>query len=218
MTPLIREMVALAPDVSIQMHWFDVGTLSSTRSVDMSEVSDNPLPYDDCAVCGRQEDAKWLLLLKQKGDTVVCTGWSMNDTGYQKHPGFIYTRSDEGLKLHHIDGHSIDSDEVRSLIAVIGGWLQDLQPGQIAYVPTVKNTFTNRRKIAKGKVPLYDWHTVKIEPAIPRKDSQSGTHASPRRHQCRGHWRNLKSGKRVWIKDCWKGDASKGTVFKDYKV
>ena len=35
-------------------------------------------------------------------------------------------------------------------------------------------------------------------------------------------WRPIdddaKSGKRVWVKDCWKGDASKGTVFKDYKA
>jgi len=26
MTPLIREMVALAPDMAEQMHWFDCGT------------------------------------------------------------------------------------------------------------------------------------------------------------------------------------------------
>jgi len=25
-------------------------------------------------------------------------------------------------------------------------------------------------------------------------------------------------GKRGWVKECWRGDASKGTIFKDYKI
>lgn len=59
---------------------------------------------------------------------------------------------------------------------------------------------------------------VRLEKSSQASEPQGGTHATPRRHQCRGHWRNCKSGKRVWVKDCWKGDASKGTVFKDYKA
>jgi len=87
-----------------------------------------------------------------------------------------------------------------------------------AYVPTVKDTFTNRRKIKEGKLPSYDWHTIVIEPSQAKQEHQGGTHASPRRHQARGHWRTYKSGKRGWVKECWRGDASKGAVFKDYEL
>ena len=36
--------------------------------------------------------------------------------------------------------------------------------------------------------------------------------------QARGHWRTYPSGKRGWVKDYWRGGASKGTVFKDYQL
>jgi hypothetical protein len=38
-------------------------------------------------------------------------------------------------------------------------------------------------------------------------------------HDRRGHWRYIKkSNKQVWVLPCKIGDASKGAVFKDYKV
>jgi hypothetical protein len=85
-----------------------------------------------------------------------------------------------------------------------------------AYVPTPHKANASRAK--RGLKPLYDWNTVVIEPSKPKNEPQGGTHATPRRHQVRGHWRTYKSGKRGWVKECWKGDASKGAVFKDYKI
>ena len=38
------------------------------------------------------------------------------------------------------------------------------------------------------------------------------------RYELLGHKRNTPSGKRVWVKDCKVGDASRGVVFKDYKI
>lgn len=35
-------------------------------------------------------------------------------------------------------------------------------------------------------------------------------------HQCRGHWRNHPSGKRVWVRAHYRGDKTIGRVFKDY--
>ena len=87
------------------------------------------------------------------------------------------------------------------------------------YQPTAKaNSPTNKRRIAKGKLPLsYDWHTVVIEPSPPKTEHQGGTHASPRQHTRRGHWRTV-GDKVVWVRDCIVGDASLGSVFKDYKA
>jgi hypothetical protein len=81
------------------------------------------------------------------------------------------------------------------------------------------SSITNKRRAAKGKAPLiYDWHTVVIEPVKPSGECLGGTHASPRQHERRGHWRTCANGKRVWVRHCTVGDASRGTIFKDYKV
>ena len=57
-----------------------------------------------------------------------------------------------------------------------------------------------------------------IEPSKPKNDPQGGTHASPRWHERRGHWRTMKSGKKVWVKNCEVGDKTLGAVFHDYKI
>jgi hypothetical protein len=88
------------------------------------------------------------------------------------------------------------------------------------YRATPQNTFINKKRKAKGKSALtFDWHTVEITPPQEKTPHQGGTHASPRLHDRRGHWRYIKkSNKQVWVLPCKVGDASKGVVFKDYKV
>lgn len=39
-----------------------------------------------------------------------------------------------------------------------------------------------------------------------------------RYHMRRGHWRNLSTGKRVWVRSCYAGDKTLGTVYKDYSL
>lgn len=45
-----------------------------------------------------------------------------------------------------------------------------------------------------------------------------GTHASPRWHIRRGHWRTLANGRRVFVRECEVGDQSRGAVMKDYRL
>ena len=45
-----------------------------------------------------------------------------------------------------------------------------------------------------------------------------GSHASPRWHIRRGHWRSLADGRRVFVRACEVGDATRGGVVKDYQV
>lgn len=45
-----------------------------------------------------------------------------------------------------------------------------------------------------------------------------GTHASPRWHVRRGHYRTLKSGRRIFVRACEVGDSSSGGIIKDYLV
>ncbi len=87
-------------------------------------------------------------------------------------------------------------------------------------MPLVRDTFLNRKRKEKGKPAIsFDWHTVEIKPWVSDKsEPQGGTHASPRLHDRRGHWRTIKTGKQVWVKACKVGDASRGIVFKDYRM
>jgi len=47
---------------------------------------------------------------------------------------------------------------------------------------------------------------------------RGGTHASPRWHIRRGHWRTLGDGRRVFVRECEVGDQSRGAVLKDYRM
>jgi len=47
---------------------------------------------------------------------------------------------------------------------------------------------------------------------------QGGTHAAPRWHVRRGHWRQLADGRRVFVRQCEVGDPARGGVVKDYIV
>jgi hypothetical protein len=131
----------------------------------------------------------------------------------------VYAIVDGQIKYGPVDeGQDLPRDVAEIMLATMSKWLESMDTGCESYRPEVKQTFTNRRKIAEGKLPTYDWHTVIIQPANPRSESQGGTHASPRMHDRRGHIRRLKSGKNVWVKAHMVGDASKGYVFHDYQV
>lgn len=220
MTPLICEMVKFAPDAEL-LHWFDASSISAGTMVNLNVVADTPLPYSRCAVVGFDGPAKWLLILGQEGNTVACAGWVLLHNKYEKHPPFSYVRTEDGrIMPFGIDAEKKVSEEsMRGILATVGGWLQSLTPGQSAYKPEPRKSLINSKRRAKGLGPvLFDWHTVTIEPPKPKTGHQGGQHASPRMHDRRGHWRSLKTGKRVWVRDCKVGDASKGAVFKDYRI
>lgn len=221
MTPLISEMVKLAPDPEL-MHWFDASGIPPEQSVNLDVVSDSPLPFDKCAVVGVEGDAKWIILLAQVGDCVAYTGWTLSESHYTRHPAFTYVRTPEGVMINLLDEdkETYSTEVTRGLLATVGAWLLSLSPGVIAYAPTARKSLINSKRAAKGKGPvLFDWRTVEVAPVAKKMPDQGGTHASPRLHDRRGHWRTMKaSGKRVWVRDCKVGDASKGVVFKDYRV
>lgn len=222
MTPLITRMVRLTPDPELAQ-WFDMGDLSTRPQGHVPDVDMFRLPYQKVNVVGQQSNGTALVLHLHAPDAE-----SLYLTGFVVGAGNAWQNAiepckvvltDKGLEISTPNGeHPTTNSEWKSVLQHVEDFLLLLQTETIAYVPTIKNSFTNRRKIKEGKQPTYDWHTVVIEPPKPKNDPQGGTHASPRRHQSRGHWRTYKSGKRGWVSECWKGDASKGTVFKDYQI
>lgn len=227
MTPLISEMVQLSPNPE-QSTWFDLGRMAHTEGQRVQADEIMRLPFDKTAIVGIDKDGtKFALWLIGGNGSVAVGGVSKimysGDGGHgafgKYFDPFSYIETPEGIKYYKGDSQ-IDEADIKQAFRMVCACLLKLHDCTEAHQPTVKaNSLTNKRRIAKGKPPLiYDWRTIKLEPNGKTSDPQGGTHATPRRHQCRGHWRTCKSGKRVWVKDCWRGDASKGTVFKDYEV
>jgi hypothetical protein len=77
-----------------------------------------------------------------------------------------------------------------------------------------------RRKLARAGVTGWEWNLVSIDLAGIRAKvfPKGGTHAAPRWHIRRGHWRNLADGRRVFVRECEVGDKARGGVVKDYEV
>lgn len=115
------------------------------------------------------------------------------------------------------DGDRYDWTHVMEQAKIVLSMLADLgTTGAVGYIP--KASKSNAKRAAKGKALMYDWTTVIIQPHPPKSEPRGGHHASPRRHQVRGHWATSCKGKKFWRRDHQKGDASLGTVFHDYVV
>ena len=221
MTPLIKEMVKMVSVANLdptQMQWFDVtGAIKEYIGYDQRKYLLHPAPYKSMMLCGKTEQGDFMLSVLAEPTATIVTGWILKPTGYKSLGSFLFAEHNGEPKTGEID-RPIDPQDQAMMCAIVAMFYASLDMKVQAYVPTAKDTFTNRRKIKEGKLPTYDWHTVEIEPPKAKNEYQGGTHATPRRHQVRGYWRTYKSGKRGWVKECWKGDATKGTVFKDYVV
>ena len=221
MTPLIREMVKLVSIADLdptEMHWFDVtGVIKEYIGNDQRKYLLHPAPYKNMMLCGETKQGDVMLSVLAEPAATIVTGWILKPTGYKKLGAFLFAEHNGEPKTGEVD-KPIDPQDQSMMCAIVAMFYASLDMRVEAYVPTAKDTLTNRRKIKEGKFPTYDWHTVEIQPPKQKNEYQGGTHATPRRHQVRGYWRTYKSGKRGWVKECWKGDATKGNVFKDYVV
>lgn len=222
MTPLVKELVALDPDVSMSCLWFDIGVLPRFNFA-WSELPGSRLPFEKCAICGRDgRGDKFLVLAEQvEESTILLAAWGLMAHGYKRIPMFavVMSAAEGGCRIAGVEGEDdITKEQAAPFVGILAEFLKGAHP--TGYRATVKrNSITNLRREQKGKPPLiYDWHTVTIEPPQPKGESLGGTHASPRQHERRGHWRTCQSGARVWVRHCVVGDASRGAIFKDYRV
>jgi hypothetical protein len=244
MTPLILEFISdiyRDNDGSLDpadLMWFDASDVVP-ETIDLSaDVLETPLPFKYTAfVCKTivEPVCKVLVMLSNnppiKVDGTVCHAWVKNPetNGTVRLINFYYKIEDgqimvtyfeiEGNKINELPSDEVseqDRDTNRTTVALIAAFLDSLNKGTNYYAPTKRANHIKR--LRHGKVPLFDWKTVTIEPSKPKREHLGGTHASPRLHDRRGHWRYMKkSGKKVWVKDCKVGDPLKGIIFHDYK-
>ena len=219
MTPLIQEMVALSPEEAVNFHWFDMTAAYKHEQAVSGEILEKPLPYPKTALVCAYEDKKALLMVNRIGTVTGVLGWLMEKKSYKRTTPFTYMVTPEGVKCRHLDGTKFDyrTSPATGVIAFIASFLESLEhKPATGHLPLKRPNW--EKKIRQGKVPTYDWTTVVIEPSKPKNEPQGGTHASPRWHERRGHWRTMKSGKKVWVKNCEVGDKTLGAVFHDYKI
>lgn len=226
-TTLIRSMMTLVDDPA-GMHWFDAsGGFKDHDSIDQSPLHNYRPPFDKCIVAwqgiGRSGLPMQMLMIVAGNDPeegIVLSLWRIPAKSKPVKSSAIVYVIDNGVVRYGPldDAEPIPDDEARMILGFASAWLGSMSRPVNAYVPVVQQTFTNKRKIAQGKLPSYDWRTVVIEAVKARALPMGGTHASPRAHDRRGHIRRLRSGGQVWVRDCRVGDASKGTVFHDYEV
>ena len=104
-------------------------------------------------------------------------------------------------------------------IAMVGSFLEKLNGKKIKPVPHKASRSMNARREKKGKAVIDSFWTLEINNTIYQKtESKGGTHASPRLHTRRGHFRKLPNGGRTYVRSCKVGDSSHGLIDKDYKL
>jgi len=217
MTPLITELVKYAPEPESAM-WFDLGQMARMDAVRVSSDVLFNLPFKRTAVAAMDKDGiKFSLWLIEGDQSLTIAGFTLIDGGVRYINPVAVLIKDEQLR-HYMKGQEVSEDEVKSVVRMTIACLLKIQSIDKVYQPSVQQTLINAKRKRKGKQPLISWHTVTIEPPTEKRDHQGGTHASPRLHDRRGHWRSYKSGKRVFVKACKVGSATNGMVFKDYEV
>jgi len=230
-TQLVRESMKLMADAGVDIvdiKWFDLsGGFTDQQRADLDTVMTHRPPFDRCFVVWKgktKTHASYEVLMLVAGndpeDGITVSMWKgPTGTRLRPIPAMFYFIEGDQIRYGAVnDDEPVDKELAELMLAQVGVWYGLMDRRIEAYVPIVRDTFTNRRKMQQGKAPTYDWTTVYIEPAKPRSDSKGGTHASPRLHDRRGHLRRLTTGKNVWVKACKVGDASKGAIFHDYKI
>lgn len=219
MTPLIQSMWKLVPEPH-KGAWFDVGDLN-TFEFDLDPELITHLPFDNINIAGRGTNGPFVIFAASSGkDQIVAAGFALTPQ-FVRLPALICRLTPEGnLGVYRRDNTTGSREENLKIVGVIQLLVSRLDTSDMtAYKPEVRQTFTNQRKLAKGKAPSFEWRTVTVKARNPKQESVvTGTHASPRAHERRGHWRVVKD-RRVWVKPCRVGDFKKnGLVLHDYKV
>lgn len=217
MTPLIRKAVTLSPEPETAM-WFDVGQMDAKEKLKIPAEIVMNLPFKRTGIVGLDTTGKdFALWLTQGAGSVTVAGCSMWHKKYFE--PYAYLAINDGFKIYKKD-KEISLEDVKPVHRMVLATLSRLANISSGYTCQPQKTFINRKRQLKGKPALsFDWVTVEIGDRKEKNAPQGGTHASPRLHDRRGHWRIMKAtGKKVWVKQCKVGDASKGVVFKDYKL
>lgn len=120
----------------------------------------------------------------------------------------------QGVTVDHsmMVGGNDSMEEVEALLQLLT-MLSMVNVGTTDIAPSAA---LNKKRMKHGKQPFYTYKVLTIVKHGQRQHADGGTHASPRLHWRRGHVRHYQSGKNAYVRPHMVGDASKGSVSKDY--
>lgn len=216
MTPLIQKAIKFSPEPELAL-WFDVGQMPPAQDERIPADVVMHLPFERTGIVGLDSGGKdFCLWLMQGEHSVTVSGGSMWHKRYFE--PYAYVEHSEGISLYR-KNLQITYKEIMPVHRMVLATLNKIAKASTGYRATPQNTLLNRIRKATGKPAIsFDWTTVEIGPKQEKAEPQGGTHASPRLHDRRGHWRKHPSGKQVWVKPCKVGDSTLGVVFHDYKI
>jgi hypothetical protein len=93
-----------------------------------------------------------------------------------------------------------------------------LHDNHVTFEDVVPDAKLNKMRRARGKAPLFTYKTLVIGKKKRKSQHLGGTHASPRSHLRRGHYRTSPKGVRYWVQPCMVKGETDGFVHKDYVV
>lgn len=183
------------------------------------------LPHADVIFEVAEQDGKYdshVVYARQVDDAVECAYLQRDKASGRWTDIVVYARfSEPGVAEVELNLRTSESDRDLYAQAATGivwralGILSANHEAEPREVPRMR-----RRKLERGGVTGWTWTMVNIDTSRiqPKVASLGGTHASPRWHIRRGHWRNLADGRRVFVREAQVGDMSRGGVVKDYEV
>lgn len=226
-----KEKMLLLRDDIIQAIKFDLGDEFS----DMPgfELSDDKipvprLPYDKVYFEAVSSDGKrYGALFENYGEYGVC-GQMLVEAMAENRPsmkglfpvGLMFVQENDQLRILHGHNDEFKELQVGSIVALdlMVKAIAVLNCSNVKIIESQENKFINKKRKAKGKLPLFTYKTLHIDTGEQEKQKgeKKGTHSSPRVHLRRGHIRTLANGTTVWVQPCVVGDKTKGIVHKDY--
>jgi len=196
--------------------WFKTEAQYNNIEIETTDYYKHPLPYDVCGLFQFGEDQTLIfydedhyrivnILNLSTGKTLKCLKINLK-TGY----------SDCFVNYKSRIGESISAKD--ALILDLNTFFANLSKNNLPIYKKVGHK-SNPKRIKKGKKPIYEWKLVDIKPKAAERPSLGGTHASPRQHDRRGHWRVIKkTGKKIWVKPCVVGSLENGRIDHVYRL
>lgn len=203
----------------------------------ITETLDQPPPFPICAFAGAHlvegHTVSVLVMVSgedpRKGNVTISGVRKIALAGasnYAPVPALQYWIDEEGaLNTAPVDTptpqENIPESEVKAILILLKDIYKHLSAKTApleCYRAVAKPGFINQQRRKKKKPLMYDWTTVTIQAFKPRSEPRGGTHASPRHHERRGHFRMTPSGKQVWVRNHKVGNPANGTVFHDYII
>jgi hypothetical protein len=210
----------LRPPFPMTLMEFDVGETGAAAMIIAMDRGDSV--YLFCAVRFEsfRDDADWFI-----APALAYIEYSdkpaLDDDALWHSKPFLNDRIDDIIAAH--DGDVFKAAEfvlsgTMKFIRVYVSTCQTLKYRHTETIDVEPDAKENRIRRIKRQTPLFTYKTLVIgEPKPKVKGHKGGTHASPRSHLRRGHYRTSKNGIRYWVSAAFVNGAP-GFVHKDYKL